>query len=87
MLKLPGSHGNCVAAALPMQCYSSPYAAITEGSYRLRPSNTTGVRSAARTASRSGVGDFFHSVTMASVASVADCAVDHPYIACIWQVG
>ena len=37
-----------------MQGYSSPNAAITAGSCRLRPSNATGVRRAARIASKSG---------------------------------
>ena len=68
MLKLPGSHGNGVAAALPLQWYASPYAAIgiSAGSYRLRPSNTTGVRNAVRMASKSGVRNALHSVTMGS---------------------
>ena len=49
-----------------MQWYSSPNAVITEGSYRLRPSNTTGVRNAVRMASKSGVRNALHSVTMGS---------------------
>ena len=74
-----------VACGRQMQWYSSPnVATITTGAYRLHPSNTTGVRSAALMASKSGVRNSFHSVTM---ASVADCGVDHPLIACIWQVG
>ena len=40
-----------VCAALPMQLYSSPNAAITAGSNRLRPSTTTGVSRAAAFAS------------------------------------
>ena len=64
-----------------MQWYSSPNAAITTGSYKLRPSNTTGVRSEALMASKSGVRNSFHSVTM---ANVADRGVDRPFIACIW---
>ena len=47
-----------------MQWYSSPKLAITAGSYRLRPSNTTGVRSAALMASKSGVRYSFHSATI-----------------------
>ena len=71
-------HGSGTTAARPTQWYSSPNAAITAGSYKLRPSNTTGVRSAALMASKSGVRNSFHSVTMASAsaplarASVAD---------------
>ena len=58
-----------------MQWYSGPKLAISAGSYRWRSSNTTGVRSAVRLASKSGVRNSFHSVTM---ASVADCAVCRP---------
>ena len=60
-----------VFAGRPMQWYSTPSAAITAGSYRLRPSNTTGVRSVALMSSKSGVRNSSHSVTMARSS-------DHP---------
>ena len=70
-------------AGLPMQWYSSPKRAITAGSYRLRPSNTTGVRSTERMPSKSGVRNSFHSVTMASAsarysAAAAESTIDRP---------
>ena len=52
-----------------MQWYSNPNAAITDGLYRLRPSNTTGVRSAALMSSKSGVRNGFHLVTIGEGAS------------------
>ena len=38
-------HGRGVACGRPMQWYSSPNAAITAGSYKLRPSNTSALTS------------------------------------------
>ena len=63
-----------------MQWYSSPKAAIMAGSYKLRPSNTTGVRSATRMASKSGVRNFFHSVTMANASAPCSAAAAEPTI-------
>src|SRR3546814_16613857 len=48
--------------ARPMPCYSKPWARISAGPYRLRPSMTSGVIRIASTRSRSGEREPFHSV-------------------------
>src|SRR5690606_13763600 len=48
----------------PMPWYSKPWAHMSAGEYRLRPSITSGALSRARTRSRSGARNTFHSVAM-----------------------
>ena len=52
-----------------MQWYSKPNSRISEGSYRLRPSKTSGERRLFLIESKSGVRNSFHYVTMTSASA------------------